>query len=153
MSKPRMTAEDRKRAIVEAALPLFARKGFAETTTKELAQAAGISEPLLYKHFPSKEALYLEIQNFSCKGIDPAVKKLTELEPSTSTLVHLVYYLMRTLVLGRPAGTVEWETRHRLMLKSFLEDGAFARLVYKNRFDCFCSRMEPCLTAAMSAGE
>ena len=57
------------------------------------------------------------------------------------------------LVLERPAGTVEWETRHRLMLKSFLEDGDFARLVYKNRFDCFCSRMEPCLAAAMAAGE
>src|SRR5207253_2685910 len=88
-----MSADDRKQAIVEAALPLFARKGFAETTTKELAQAAGVSEPLLYKHFPSKEALYAQIQNFTCKGIDPVVQKLTRLEPSTSTLVHLVYYL------------------------------------------------------------
>ena len=124
-----MNAEERKQAIVEAALPLFARKGFAETTTKELAQAAGVSEPLLYKHFPSKEALYAEIQNFTCKGIDPVVQKLTDLEPSTSTLVHLVYYLLRALVLGRPAGAISWETRHRLMLKSFLEDGAFARVL------------------------
>jgi len=42
-----MTAKDRKLAIVKAALPLFARKGFAETTTKELARAAKVSEPLL----------------------------------------------------------------------------------------------------------
>ena len=92
-----MTAEDRKLAIVKAALPLFAQKGFTETTTKDLARAAGISEPLLYKHFPSKEALYLEIQAFSCRGIDPVVQNLSELDPSTSTLVHLVYYLMRVL--------------------------------------------------------
>ena len=137
MNKQRMTAEERKLAIVRTALPLFARQGFAETTTKELARAAGVSEPLLYKHFPSKEALYLEIQNFTCREIDPTVRKLTELEPSTSTLVHLVYYLMRALVLGKPAGTIDWDTRHRLMLKSLLEDGAFARLLYKNRFDCF----------------
>src|SRR2546426_11032025 len=120
MSKPRMTAEDRKLAIVKAALPLFARKGFAETTTKELAKAAGVSEPLLYKHFPSKEALYLEIQNFNCRVFEPMVKKLTELEPSTSTLVHLVYYLLRALVLGRPTGSIKWDTRHRLMVNSFL---------------------------------
>ena len=148
-----MNAEDRKRAIVEAALPLFARKGFAETTTKELAQAAGVSEPLLYKHFPSKEALYAEIQNFTCKGIDPIVQKLTDLEPSTSTLVHLVYYLLRALVLGRPGGPISWETRHRLMLKSFLEDGAFARVLYHSRFECFCSRMEASLDAAVACGD
>lgn len=150
-----MTAEDRKLAIVKAALPLFARKGFAETTTKDLAKAAGVSEPLIYKHFPSKEALYVEIQNYSCNGIEvePIVQKLNELKPSTSTLVHLVYFLMRALVLGRPAGTISWDTRHRLMLKSLLEDGAYARSLYKNRFESFCSRMEACLDAAASSGD
>src|SRR5712671_3459539 len=103
-----MTAKDRKVAIVKAALPLFARKGFAETTTKDLARAAGVSEPLLYKHFPGKEALYLEIQNFSCQGTDPVVRKLIDLDPSTNTLVRLVYYLMRVLVLGLPQVTPEW---------------------------------------------
>src|SRR5438552_13118570 len=122
MSTQRMSAEGRKLAIVKAALPLFALKGFAETTTKDLARAAGVSEPLLYKHFPSKEALYLEIQNFSCKGTDLAFRKLSELEPSASTLVHLVYYLMRALILGKPAGQIDWNTRQRLMIKSFLED-------------------------------
>src|SRR5438270_2751155 len=104
MSRARMTAEARKLAIVQAAMPLFARKGFAETTTKDLAKAAGVSEPLIYKHFPSKEALYVEIQNYSCSGIEiePIAQRLNDLKPSTSTLVHLVYLLMRALVLGRP---------------------------------------------------
>jgi AcrR family transcriptional regulator len=148
-----MSAEDRKKAIVKAALPLFARQGYAETTTKDLALAAGVSQPLLYKHFPSKEALYHEIQKFSCHDNDPAVKKLDALEPSASTLVYLVYYFMRALVLGKPVGVIQWDTRHRLMLKSLLEDGAFARLVYQSRFDCYCSRMEACLDAAVAAGE
>jgi len=73
-----MTAKDRKLAIVKAALPLFARKGFAETTTKELARAAGVSEPLLYKHFPSKEALYTEIQNYSCQATDTIAQRLAD---------------------------------------------------------------------------
>ena len=148
-----MSAQDRKLAIVKAALPLFARAGFAETTTKELARAAGVSEPLLYKHFPSKEALYLEIQNFTCRGIDPSLDRIMELEPSTSALVHLVYYLMRALILGLPAGPISWDTRHRLMIKSFLEDGAFARVLYRNRFETFCARIEACLEAATLSGD
>src|SRR5580704_1989477 len=146
-----MTAKDRKLAIVKAALPLFARKGFAETTTRELARAAGVSEPLLYKHFPSKEALYTAIQNYSCQSTDSVSQRLADLKPSASTLVHLIYFFMRALVLGRPVGTIEWDTRHRLMLKSFLEDGTFARLVYKNRFACYCSQIEACLVAATAA--
>src|SRR3954468_22632730 len=109
-----MTAKDRKQAIVKAALPLFARKGFAETTTRELAKAAGVSEPLLYKHFPSKEALYTEIQNSCCQATDTVVQRLADLKPSASTLVHLTYFLTRALVLGLPVGAIEWDTRHRL---------------------------------------
>src|SRR5208283_2297193 len=157
LKKRRLSAEQRKAAIVRAALPLFARQGYAETTTKDLARAAGVSEPLLYKHFPSKEALYVEIQNLCCQGHDPVLRKLadliTGLEPSTSTLVHLVYYLVRVQVLGKPLGSVEWDTRQRLMLKSFLEDGAFARMMYQSCFDCFCRRIEACLKTAVAAGD
>ncbi len=148
-----MSARDRKVAIVKAALPLFARKGFAQTTTKDLARAAGVSEPLLYRHFPGKEALYLEIQNFTCQTTDSVAKKLSGLAPSTSTLVHLVYFLMRALVLGRPAGAITWDMRHRLMLNSFLADGTFARLLYRNRFGGFCSRIASSLEAATAAGD
>jgi AcrR family transcriptional regulator len=157
VKKHRLSAEARKLAIVKAALPLFARKGYAAATTRELARAAGVSEPLLYKHFPSKEALYLEIQNFCCHGNDPAARKalerLAELEPSASSLVYLVYYLMRVQVLGTPPGAVEPDTRLRLMVNSFLEDGVFARLMYENRFDGFCSRIEASLDAAIAAGD
>jgi len=147
-----MSAEDRKAAIVRAALPLFARQGYAATTTKEVARASGVSEPLLYKHFPGKEALYLEIQKFSCLDDDPVARCLGELEPSASTLVHLVYYIMRALTLGRPIGSIPWDTRHRLMLNSLLEDGAFARLAYENRLNRFCGRIETCLKKAIAGG-
>jgi AcrR family transcriptional regulator len=153
MQKPRLAAKARREAIVKAALPLFARKGFAATTTKDLARAAGVSEPLLYRHFPSKEALYLEIQDSSCRTADPVLKTLAGLERSTSTLVRLIYCLMRGLILGKPAGFVDWETRQRLMLNSLLEDGTYARLLYQTRFESFCRQMELCLAAAIRAGE
>jgi AcrR family transcriptional regulator len=57
----RLTGEERRRVIIEAALSLFSRKGFRGTTTKEIAYAAGCSEATLFKHFATKDALYSAI--------------------------------------------------------------------------------------------
>jgi len=56
-----MTAEERKAAIVEAAVRLFSEKGFRGTTTRELAAAVGVTEPILYQHFATKRDLYTAI--------------------------------------------------------------------------------------------
>jgi AcrR family transcriptional regulator len=54
MAATRLDGDERRKAIVAAAVPLFARKGFAGTTTKELAEAAGISEAPLFRHFAAR---------------------------------------------------------------------------------------------------
>jgi AcrR family transcriptional regulator len=54
-----LRAPERRAAIVDAALPLFARSSYATATTAALARAAGVSEPILYRHFDSKKALYV----------------------------------------------------------------------------------------------
>jgi TetR/AcrR family transcriptional regulator len=48
-------------AIVKAAIGLFARKGYAGASTREICAAAGITKPVLYYHFRSKEHLYQEL--------------------------------------------------------------------------------------------
>ena len=58
MSTPRLAATDRRRQLLDSALDLFAAKGFEGTTTKEIAAAAGVTEAIIFRHFPSKEALY-----------------------------------------------------------------------------------------------
>ena len=138
---------------MQAVLPVFAMNGFANTTTKRLAQAAGVSEALIYKHFPSKESLYAEIQTFGCKGCDPDLQKLLSLEPSASTLVHIIYYIMRANIVGRGKGTMCNETRHRMILNSCLEDGSFARFLFHNRFADNFSRIVECMDAASKAGD
>ena len=153
MRAKRLSCEERKQAIVKAVLPIFARNGFANTTTRELAKAAGVSEALIYKHFPSKESLYAEIQSFGCKGCDPGLKKLLDLEPSTSTLVYIVYYIMRVNIVGRSKETICAETRHRLILNSCLEDGSFSRFLFHNRFAENISRIVECMDAAVDAGD
>lgn len=57
----RLTGEERRRVIIDAALALFAQKGYRGTTTKEIAQAAGCSEATIFKHFMTKDELYSAI--------------------------------------------------------------------------------------------
>jgi AcrR family transcriptional regulator len=153
MRARRLNCEERKQAIVKAVLPVFARHGFANTTTRQLARAAGVSEALIYKHFPSKETLYAEIQSFGCKGCDPHLQKLLDREPSTSTLVYIVYYIMRANIIGHGKETMCNETRHRMILNSCLEDGSFTRFLFHNRFAENISRIVQCMDAALQAGD
>jgi TetR/AcrR family transcriptional regulator len=57
----RPTSQERQASLITAAASLFAAKGFNGTTTKEIAKAAGVSEALVFKHFPTKRALYAAI--------------------------------------------------------------------------------------------
>ena len=57
----RPTSRERQAGLIAAAASLFADKGFNGTTTKEIAKAAGVSEALVFKHFPTKRALYAAI--------------------------------------------------------------------------------------------
>lgn len=56
-----MTSIERREAIIDAAINLFSEKGFRGTTTRELAAAVGVSEPILYQHFTNKRDLYAAI--------------------------------------------------------------------------------------------
>ncbi|MFG2966996.1 MULTISPECIES: TetR/AcrR family transcriptional regulator [unclassified Streptomyces] len=51
-------SDERRRAIMAAAIDCFARKGFYGTTTHEVAARVGISQPYLYRLYPNKEALF-----------------------------------------------------------------------------------------------
>lgn len=58
---PRMRSADRRRQLLEVAADLFARLGYRGTTTAELAKAAGITEPILYRHFDNKLDLFVTL--------------------------------------------------------------------------------------------
>ena len=65
----RMAAEERRRQIVGVAMRVFSERGFRGTTTREIAQAAGVSEAIIFRHFSTKEELYKAIIDFKgCGG-------------------------------------------------------------------------------------
>jgi len=129
MSTLRMTSDLRRQLILGAAKRCFARNGFAGTTTKSVAAAASISEGLLFKHFPSKGALYAEILTEECEA-DPVLSHLLGQEPSTGTLVELVRGMVRHFVHISDGPDEQEAQRLRLMVTSHLDDGEFARLLY-----------------------
>lgn len=59
----RMRAKERRRQLLEVASELFAARGYRGTTTAELARAAGITEPILYRHFDNKLDLFVTLIN------------------------------------------------------------------------------------------
>jgi AcrR family transcriptional regulator len=58
---PRLRADERRQQLITVATRLFAESGYDATTTAAIASAAGVTEPVLYRHFPSKQALFLTI--------------------------------------------------------------------------------------------
>ena len=58
---PRLKAPQRREQLIEVATKLFARNGYEATTTAAIALAAGVTEPILYRHFKSKQELFVAI--------------------------------------------------------------------------------------------
>ena len=147
-----MTGDLRRQLILGAAKRCFARHGFAGTTTKSVAAAASISEGLLFKHFPSKAALYAEILAEECEA-DPAMHELLGLEPSTETLVVLIRGMVNHFQHLSDAPDQLEAQRLRLMVTSHLDDGEFARLLYEKIGDLIGPVFTASLERAVAAGD
>src|SRR5205823_9295053 len=150
----RLSSEERRQAIVEAVKGVFAEKGFDGTTTRELASAAGVSEALLYKHFPSKESLYAAMLDDCAKGaVFAEFRRILALEPSASTLVIMVHFVIARFVQGRRIGDIDKTILDRLAVRSLLEDAQFVRLAHKRFTGAWVAKFEESLKAATKGGE
>jgi AcrR family transcriptional regulator len=147
-----MTSDLRRELILAAAKRCFARTGFAGTTTKSIAAAASISEGLLFKHFPSKSALYAAILAEECEA-DPALVTLLGLPPSTETLVVLIRGMVGHFLQASDAPDEEEAQRLRLMVISHLDDGEFSRLLYDKIGELIAPVFTASLQRAVETGD
>jgi AcrR family transcriptional regulator len=149
-----MSSEERRGSIIKAVRRVFADKGFDGTTTRDLAKAAGVSEALLFKHFPNKEALFAAMQLSCFTGqYHGKLEQLMELEPSSSTLVLMVHFLISYIVGGSVSHDDELAIYNRLMLRSLAEDGEFARLMLGRPASHWIPKCEECIKASIAAGD
>ncbi|MEI8104404.1 MAG: TetR/AcrR family transcriptional regulator [Actinomycetes bacterium] len=67
-TRPRLTAQARRAAVLDSACRVFFKKSYRGATTAEIARDARISEPILYRHFGSKRDLYLACLDEAWRG-------------------------------------------------------------------------------------
>ena len=146
----RLSSDERRELILKAARRVFAENGFRGTTTKALAGAAGVSEALLFQHFPTKEALYTAMLSALFGEQEPdANSKFLALESSTATLVMIIRQFYMNVIEPRgPADKAEQANLARLMFRSQVEDGEFARLFIRAFPSRLVAKLEECIRAA-----
>jgi AcrR family transcriptional regulator len=59
IARPRLSAQERRQAVLDTACHIFSKSSYRGATTAEIAREAGVTEPILYRHFGSKRDLYL----------------------------------------------------------------------------------------------
>lgn len=131
--KSRLTGEERRALIAETACKLFSEKGFRGTTTRELAAAAGVTEPVLYEHFKTKRDLYGAIIEAKALEGMHAVTALTEAYKATDD----DHGFFQELARGILAWYGDDPSFIRLLLFSNLEDHELKGLFQERIKGCF----------------
>lgn len=125
----RMSGEARREAILDAAVELFSERGFRSVTTRELAQAVGVTEPVLYHHFKDKRDLYgalIERKTHQATGTLERFERLFQNTPDD-----------RLFLIGVAQLMIDWHesdpTYIRLLLRSALDDREFYDLSFEKK--------------------
>jgi len=127
---PRLGAKDRRAGIIGAAAALFSEKGFNGTKTREISVGAGVSDALIFKHFPSKEDLYAAIlaEESPVPQLISQVKSLAKSRKDEEVFRTIA----ETIVGGAPeAGLM------RLILFSALESHELSDMFFQNHIRIF----------------
>lgn len=148
MTKHRIAAEERRKALIAVARELCAHKGFESVTTRELAKAAGVSQSLLYKHFPSKDSLYAAMRD-DCINLSELedFKHVLAVQPSTGSLVVITRFLM-SKILSEGQKSIDL-----LIVRSLIEDGEFVLTMHKDILAPWFAKVEQSLKAAVHSKE
>lgn len=122
--RPRVPSDERRVQVLRVAAELFARHGFAGTTTRQIAAAAGTTETVLFRLFPTKEALYLDVLEYEVPaiGVERFLDRLRALAAARDdeALCRLVVDAILLSFRQQPV-------YHRLMLFAVLEHQDLAR--------------------------
>lgn len=150
MAQKRLSQEERRDQIITVATDLFASKGFRGTTTRSIAEAAGVSEAIIFRHFATKEDLYDAIITTSLeKRRKTWSRELAKGDASTQNLQTLLTEFGRS-ALRRHRNDV---TFIRLMMYSALEDHKFRERFFEVRRSPFFKLIRERIEEGQAAGE
>ena len=148
--KPRkkFTAAERRSQIVAAAMNLFSARGFRGVTTKDLAKACGVSEPVLYEHFADKNELYcaiLEEASMDAKDIDLKIDEAFTGKLRPSEFFQALAEVILRFLEKHP-------NYSRLILFSALEGHSLAEIHFEHRMKPFYGMLIRRIRSDIAAG-
>lgn len=110
----RLPAAQRREQLLDTAAELFARVGYARATTAELAKAAGVTEPIIYRHFNSKKDLFVAIIERAARDTQDHWEEV--LEGATDSAHRL-----KVLVGDNPMVSAVGRLRYQVFLQAITE--------------------------------
>lgn len=129
-STSRMASDERRDQILHIAMRLFAERGFRGTTTKEIAQAAGVSEAMVFRHYANKNELYRAIiDHKACNEVDikTPLEKMMELAESKDD--YALFYGLALNALNKHRDDPNFM---RLLLYAALEGHELSQMFFEN---------------------
>ena len=91
-----------KRLLLESGIALFAEKGYASTSVREIVERAGVTKPALYYYFQSKEGMFRAILNWASEQLESMLTDVLE-SPGTALdrFVHFYRHLYKGIMKNR----------------------------------------------------
>jgi AcrR family transcriptional regulator len=111
----RLRKAERKRLLLAQAKQLFVTRGYQETTTEKIAQAAGVSEPVLYRHFGTKKALFLEVLREIHQATLEQWRENAKVAPDPLARLHAI---IDTYLGTARQHAIEFRIMHRTLLET-----------------------------------
>lgn len=110
----RLPAAKRREQLLDTAVTLFAQKGYAGATTSELAKAAGVTEPIIYRHFTSKKDLFIA-------AIDRTSELVTETWSRQLRTARDPAHRLRRMIGANPMVSDRGRGFYRVIIQAMME--------------------------------
>lgn len=110
----RLPAAQRKEQLLDTAVQLFSERGYAGSTTAELAKAAGVTEPIIYRHFHNKKELFIAV-------IDRTSEQTMELWERQLRTARDPAQRLRRLIGANPMVTDRGKGIYRVIVQAMME--------------------------------
>ena len=147
MAKKRLSKDDRRIQLLDAAAKLFGKSSYGQVTTAELAKAAGVTEPVIYQHFKTKLDLYVAVLRRAREVTIEHYDKLSEGLPTP---------LLKAIVVVRAHGLImrENEPYFRLHLRALANsDLPRVKQVLKENYLAYNQYFAELIRRAQAQGE
>ncbi|WP_380879352.1 TetR family transcriptional regulator [Sphingomonas sp. DBB INV C78] len=150
MSRKRLSSGDRRDSIIAAATSVFAQQGFSGARTNDIAKTAKVSEALLFRHFPSKVAIYRAVLRRIIRTQDETYSVLSGMTPDAAGMIDILRRTFRNSLNGLNAPNAEGI---RLYVSSMGGDSSYASLAYRRSLRLWLKPLEHAMEQARAAGD